>query len=361
MVIVCTILLDITTQLNIWSIIGVSGMRGQDIANKVLPGLGYFIAFLVALGGLVFNIGNVGGAATGLNVMFGLPVQAGTIIGGAIGILIFLSKDAKAGMDRMTKYLGSIMIIVVLFVAFKSKPPVGEAVTSLFKFSEAPGLVFPMITLLGGSCGGYITFSGAHRLLDAGYGGKKDLPKVRQSILMGVGVSGTMRILLFLAVLGVVTAMPEIVGTDSWIASPPAAAFKAGAGNVGYFIFGLVIFFAACTSIIGAAYTSVSFLKTLHPFIMKNEKWFVIGFIAVSTVIMTFLGQPATLLVLAGSVNGLILPLTLLIILLASRRKDIVGEDYKHPMILIVLVIGVVLLTGYSGIMALPKILTIFG
>ena len=61
--IICTILLDVTTQLNIWSIIGVSGMRGQDIANKVVPGLGYFIAFLVSLGGLVFNIGNVGGAA----------------------------------------------------------------------------------------------------------------------------------------------------------------------------------------------------------------------------------------------------------------------------------------------------------
>lgn len=70
--------------------------------------------------------------------MFGLPVKAGTIIGGAIGILIFLSKDAKSGMDKMTKYLGSIMILVVLFVAFKSKPPVGEAVTSVFKFSEAP-------------------------------------------------------------------------------------------------------------------------------------------------------------------------------------------------------------------------------
>ena len=99
----------------------------------------------------------------------------------------------------------------------------------------------------------------------------------------------------------------------------------------------------------------------VHPFIMENEKWFVIGFIAVSTVIMTFLGQPATLLVLAGSVNGLILPITLLVILLASRRKDIVGEDYKHPTVLIVLGVCVVLLTGYSGIKALPKILTIFG
>lgn len=361
LVIVATILLDVTTQLNIWSVIGVSGMRGQDIANKVVPGLGYFIACLVALGGLVFNIGNVGGGATGLNVMFGLPVKAGCIISGSIGILIFLSKDAKEGMDKLTKYLGTMMILVVLYVVFKSKPPVGEAVAGIASFDQAPDLVLPLITLLGGSCGGYIAFSGAHRLLDAGYKGEKDLPKVRQSVLMGVGVSGTMRILLFLAVLGVVTAMPEIVGSEGWVASPPAEAFRAGAGVIGYKIFGLVIFFAATTSIIGAAYTSVSFLKTLHPFIMENEKWFVIGFIAVSTVVMTLLGQPATLLVLAGAVNGLILPLTLLTVLAASRNKKIVGENYKHPTILLVLGIVAVVLTGIGAVRSLPNILTIFG
>lgn len=361
LVIVATILLDVTTQLNIWSVIGVSGMRGQDIANKVVPGLGYFIACLVALGGLVFNIGNVGGGATGLNVMFGLSVKAGCIISGAIGILIFLSKDAKEGMDKLTKYLGTMMILVVLYVVFKSKPPVGEAVAGIASFDQAPDLVLPLITLLGGSCGGYIAFSGAHRLLDAGYKGEKDLSKVRQSVLMGVGVSGTMRILLFLAVLGVVTAMPEIVGSEGWVASPPAEAFRAGAGVIGYKIFGLVIFFAATTSIIGAAYTSVSFLKTLHPFIMENEKWFVIGFIAVSTVVMTLLGQPATLLVLAGAVNGLILPLTLLTVLAASRNKKIVGENYKHPTILLVLGIVAVVLTGIGAVRSLPNILTIFG
>ena len=357
-VIICTILLDITTQLNIWSVIGVSGMRGQDIANKVLPGLGYFIAFMVALGGLAFNIGNVGGGALGLNVLFGIPTEAGIFVAGMIGILIFLSKDAKAGMDSLTKYLGAIMIIVVLYVAVKSKPPVVDAVTSIFNPGDVGALVLPMITLLGGSCGGYITFSGAHRLLDAGFSGKKDLPHVRKSVLMGVSVSGLIRILVFLAVLGVVTANPGVVLDAS---NPAADAFRLGAGVIGYKIFGLVLFFAATTSVIGAAYTSVSFLKTLHPFIMENEKWFVIGFIATSTIIMAVLGKPASLLVLAGALNGLILPLTLLTILLASRNKNIVGENYKHPAILIVLGIGVVLLTGYSGIKALPSILTMFG
>ena len=62
---------------------------------------------------------------------------------------------------------------------------------------------------------------------------------------MGVSVSGVMRILLFLAVLGVVTATPEVVGSEAWVASPPAAAFKAGAGIIGYKIFGPVILFCS--------------------------------------------------------------------------------------------------------------------
>ena len=276
----------------------------------------------MSLGGLVFNIGNVGGAATGFNIVFGFPLKVGTVVAGVIGILIFLSKDAKNFMDKLTKYLGSIMIVTVLYVAFRSKPPVVEAISSVGHLNEFPNLVFPIITLLGGKLRRLhhilrCTSSSGCRFLR-----NQDLPHVRRSVLMGVSVSGVMRILLFLAVLGVVTATPEVVGSEAWVASPPAAAFKAGAGIIGYKIFGLVILFAAITSIIGAAYTSVSFLKTLHPFIMENEKWFVIGFIAVSTVIMTLLGQPATLLVLAGSVNGLILPITLLVILLASRRKE---------------------------------------
>lgn len=69
---------------NVWRVIAVSKMRGQDIANNVLPGLGYFIAFLVALGGLAFNIGNVGGAGLGLNVIFGIDVKIGAAIGGVV-------------------------------------------------------------------------------------------------------------------------------------------------------------------------------------------------------------------------------------------------------------------------------------
>lgn len=215
---------------------------------------------------------------------------------------------------------------------------------------ENPGdLLFPMITLLGGSCGGYITFSGAHRLLDAGYGGNEDVPHFRKSVLTGIAVSGTVRILLFLAVLGVCTvggaAAIEAVSTAG---NPAAEAFRQAAGDIGYRLFGLSLFAAGTTSIIGAAYTSVSFLKTLHPFIMKNERWFVAGFIAFSTLVMFLMGSPKAMVILAGAINGLILPISLGIILIASRNKKIVG-NYKHPMILIVLGVIVALAAAYLG------------
>lgn len=353
-VILAAIILTFGVQLNIWRIIGVSGMRGQDIANKVVPGLGYFIAALVALGGLAFNIGNVGGAALGLNVLLGLDVKLGTIIAGVVGILIFLSKDAGPIVDRFTKILGGLMILLVAYVTFSTNPPVGEALVKSVSPDNINMLIFPIITLLGGTVGGYITFAGGHRLIDAGITGEENLAEINRSSLMGIGIASIMRILLFLAILGVVTK-----GLALDPSNPAASAFLHGAGTVGYKFFGFVLCAAGLTSVVGAAYTSVSFLKTLNTTISKHENYFIIGFIAVSTVIMTFIGQPAKLLVLAGSLNGLILPVTLGTILLASRRKDIVGE-YKHPIWLLVFGIVVVILTAYGGWVSLQNIKNLF-
>ncbi len=341
-------------QLNIWRVICVSGMRGQDIANKVAPGLGYFIAGLVSLGGLAFNIGNIGGAALGLNVLFGLNITTGVIISGVLGAIVFLAKDMGPVMDKLTKVLGAMMIVVMGYVAISSNPPVGDALYRAVLPESYGALSLSIVTLLGGTIGGYITFAGAHRLVDANTKGVENLDKVNQSSILGVSVASIIRIMLFLAVLGVVS---KGIALDP--ANPPASAFKAGAGMIGYKIFGLVIFSAALTSIVGAAYTSVSFLKTLSKTVNDNENKFIIGFIVFSTVVMAFIGRPVVLLVLAGSLNGLILPITLGVILLGSRKKEIVGE-YKHSTLLTVLGAIVVFVSGYAGITSLQGIMKLF-
>ncbi|MDD2447223.1 MAG: divalent metal cation transporter, partial [Tissierellia bacterium] len=158
----------------------------------------------------------------------------------------------------------------------------------------------------------------------------------------------------FLLVLGVVSKGIALESTN-----PAASAFQNAAGNVGYKFFGVVLFSASVSSVIGAAYTSVSFLKTFSKVIEENENKFIIGFIALSTVIMVFIGQPASLLVLAGSLNGLILPITLGTMLIASVKKEIVG-DYQHPKLLLILGIIIVIATAYTGFLSLQNITKLF-
>lgn len=340
-VILITIILDIGAQLNVWRVIGISGKRGQDVANMVLPGLGYFVALLIVMGGLGFNIGNIAGAGMGFNVLFGIDTVTGAVISAIVAISIFIVKEAGRIMDKFTQAAGLVMIVLTLYVAVSSAPPVGEAVLKTF----APDTIDPMtiVTIVGGTVGGYITFSGGHRLIDAGITGKEALPQISRSAVTGICLTGVMRVLLFLATLGVISAGMQL---DS--SNPPASVFQLATGNVGYKVFGVVMWAAAISSVVGAAYTSVSFIRTFNKWIDANYRWFVIAFIVFSTFVFAVVGQPVKTLILVGTLNGLILPVTLLVMLVAAHRKSIVG-DYKHPVWMTIFGVIVVAMTAYMG------------
>lgn len=340
-VILITIILDIGAQLNVWRVIGISGKRGQDVANMVLPGLGYFVALLIVMGGLGFNIGNIAGAGMGFNVLFGIDTVTGAVISAIVAISIFIVKEAGRIMDKFTQAAGLVMIVLTLYVAVSSAPPVGEAVLKTF----APDTIDPMtiVTIVGGTVGGYITFSGGHRLIDAGITGKEALPQISRSAVTGICLTGVMRVLLFLATLGVISAGMQL---DS--SNPPASVFQLATGNVGYKVFGIVMWAAAISSVVGAAYTSVSFIRTFNKWIDANYRWFVIAFIVFSTFVFAVVGQPVKTLILVGTLNGLILPVTLLVMLVAAHRKSIVG-DYKHPVWMTIFGVIVVAMTAYMG------------
>ncbi|GLO67333.1 MULTISPECIES: NRAMP family divalent metal transporter [Oceanobacillus] len=344
-VILASIILDIGAQLNVWRIIAVSKKRGQEIANEVLPGLGFVVAIFVVIGGLAFNIGNIGGAGLGTNALLGIDPRLGAIITAGIAIFVFLSREAGAAMDQIVKWLGGLLILLIAYVMIVSQPPVGEAIHRSFIPLELD--VYAIITVVGGTVGGYITFSGGHRLLDAGISGKESIPEVTRTSVMGILVASIIRILLFLAVLGVVSA-----GLRLDPVNPAASVFQHAAGEIGLRLFGLALWVAGITSVIGAAYTSVSFLRTFHKKIDEHYRYWIIGFIVFSTVVFVFIGDAALLLVLAGAVNGLILPLTLGSILFAAHKKSIVGT-YKHPVWLTVFGAIVVILTTYLGIQTL--------
>jgi Mn2+/Fe2+ NRAMP family transporter len=325
-VILLSVVLDIFAQLNIWRVLSVSGLRGQDVANTTIPGSGYLLAAMIVFGGLVFNIGNIAGCGLAFNVLFEIPVWVGALISAGIAIAIFLVKDAGTAMDLIVKILGVVMLVLIVYVVFVSAPPIGEAAFRTIW----PGTIDAraIVTLVGGTVGGYITFAGAHRLIDAGISGKENLPQVNQSAVTGIMLTAAIRFLLFLAAFGVIS-----MGMAIDDANPPASVFQNAAGWVGYKMFGIVMWAAAITSVIGAAFTSVSFFKTFHEKIESNSNYVIVAFIVFSTAIFLLIGNPVSVLVWAGTINGFILPIGLAIVLIASRNTKVVG-DYAHPIVL---------------------------
>ena len=347
-VILLSVILDVFAQLNIWQVLTVSGKRGQTVANETIPGSGYFLAALIAIGGLIFNIGNIAGCGLGFNVLFGIPVEVGAVISAAIGIVIFLVKEAGKAMDAVVKVLGVIMIVLIVYVVYASQPPMAEAALRTIAPLQIDARA--IVTLVGGTVGGYITFAGAHRLIDAGISGIESLPEVRRSAVTGIVLTAIIRFALFLAALGVI-AMGLAIDDKN----PPASVFQNAAGTFGYKIFGVVMWAAAITSVIGAAFTSVSFIKTFSEKIETRTNMTIVIFIAVSTLIFLFVGNPVKVLVWAGTINGFILPVGLAIVLLASRKRSIVGE-YRHPIwlqaagwlvVLVMATFSILTLAGY--------------
>jgi Mn2+/Fe2+ NRAMP family transporter len=341
--IVVSIVVDIAVQLNVWRILGVAGMHAQDLANKVVPGGGYLLAGLVVLGGLVFNIGNIGGTALGANAMLGVDAKVGGAVSALVAIAIFLSRRAGVAMDRIVVVLGLLMIVMVAYVAVVSDPPVGEALRQSVLPDDIDFLV--ITTLIGGTVGGYITYAGAHRMVDSGITGPSHVRAITRSSTIGIVVTGVMRALLFLAVLGVVAGGATLAADN-----PPASAFAHALGDAGVRVFGVILWAASITSVIGASYTSVSFLVTFSDRLKQRRNHLVVGFIALGVTLFLVLGKaPVTLLVLAGALNGLILPVGLGVLLWAAARRSDLLKGYSYPRWLLGVGIAVWLLTVYLG------------
>lgn len=340
--IVVSILVDIAVQLNVWRVIGVSGMRAQELGNKLIPGVGWFLAALVFIGGVVFNIGNIAGTGLGINAMLGVDAKVGGAISAAIAILIFLSKKAGLALDRIVVLLGAVMILLMLYVAIVAAPPVGEALKNVVFPEKVDFLI--ITTLIGGTVGGYITYAGAHRMLDSGATGIQNVKAISNTSTLAILVTGVMRVLLFLAILGVVAGGVVLTSNNK-----AAEAFGHAAGDIGLRSFGIILWAAALTSVIGAAYTSVSFI-TKSTTSERTRNLITVAFIAVCAVIYLFLGQaPQTLLIFAGAFNGLILPVGLTVLLwVAWRRKDLMG-GYQYPKFLLLIGVAAWLLTIFLG------------
>ena len=152
-----------------------------------------------------------------------------------------------------------------------------------------------------------------------------------------------MRILLFVAALGVV-----MQGLPIDADNPAASVFQLAAGAIGYKIFGVVLWAAAVTSVVGASFTSISFAQSVHPVVAQNKNYFIIAFILCAALIFAVFGKPIKVLIFAGAFNGFILAFSLGIMLMAAAKSRMM-RGYKHPKVATVAGVIVALLMLVFG------------
>jgi Mn2+/Fe2+ NRAMP family transporter len=299
----------------------------------------------------VFNVGNISGAGLGTDAMLGLEPRIGAPISAALAIGIFVSRKAGLAMDRVVLVLGGAMIALTTYIAVTSGPPVGEAMRNVVLPDEISFLA--TTTLIGGTIGGYIVYAGAHRLLDSGVSGAGRIREITRGSVTGIIVTGVMRVILFLAILGVVSQ-----GVDLDPDNQAAAAFESAAGEVGMRVFGIVLWAASITSVIGASYTTVSFVTSRTRTSDRTRTALVVAFIALTTLIFVVVGAaPTTLLIFAGAFNGLLLPIGIgVMIWVAWFRRDLLA-GYDYPRWLAAVGAAAWLLTVYLAVNSVEPVL----
>ncbi len=148
-------------------------------------------------------------------------------------------------------------------------------------------------------------------------------------------------------------------------ANPAAQAFGVVLGDAGIRIFGFIFWAAAITSVIGAAYTSATFLSVFSKRLAGGWplQLATVAFILVSLAVYALIGTaPAALLVFVGGFNGLILPIGLSIFMYIGwfRQRDVLG-GYRYPKWLLIVGTVATLLSFWMGANSIGPIFAFLG
>ncbi|MEM9243063.1 MAG: NRAMP family divalent metal transporter [Pseudomonadota bacterium] len=323
-VILLSSIIDIIVQLNIWRVIMITQKRAQHVAGSVFPGLGHLLSLLIFAGGLIFNIGNIAGAGIGINILFPqISVSAGACISALVAIFIFTAKKKTNIFDIAVFVFALILIGMISYIVFHQPPPLPLVLKGTFSPNSFD--IVSVITIVGGTVGGYVSFSGAHRLLETQPVAKENKKIADLSAVLSISVASFLRFFLFLAALVVVEK-----GFTLNVKDPASSIFYDTLGQTGGMFFGIILFVASISSVIGSSYTSISFIETIQNKLPNYRNTLIVLFIIVATALFVLVGKPVKILVYAGAINGMILPIGLFAMLIAANKSSIVGK-YKHP------------------------------
>ena len=337
--------------------VGLAGRRGlaeairdslQSPALRMLM-LG-LIAATILLGNAAFQTGNLLGASLGVSLLLGLPQGVVVLVVGALAGGLLMTGAYRLIQNSLV-FLVGLMGVVFCLTAVLTTPNPGELLSGLLIPRVPPGSLLTVLALIGTTVVSYNLFLHASTTMERWPDANRNEENVRESrrdTLVSVAVGG----LITAAV--VVAAAPLVgQGADAANAAAVARQLEPLLGRAAPIFFGVGLFAAGLTSAItaplAAAYAAGGALGVKPD--LKGAKFRMLwGFVLLTGVgLGVFLGaSPYQIILLAQAGNGIVLPLTLILLLIVVNRKRIMGRFRNTRLANVAGILVVAVISGLS-------------
>ena len=345
--------------------VGLAGRRGlaeairDSLDNRwIRVGALSLITVTILVGNAAFQTGNLIGASLGLSLLSGLPQEALALVVGGLAAGLLLTGTYQTIQNALVCLVG-LMSIVFCAVAGLNAPDIGDLIAGVLIPRLPPGSLLTVLALIGTTFVSYNLFLHASTVLERWPDASRNDENIRESrrdTVFSVVLGG----LITAAV--VVAASPLIgQGADAANAAAVAERLEPLLGRAAPVFFGLGLFAAGLTSAItaplAAAYAAGGALGW-PPDLRSGRFRLLWGFVLATGVFCAVAlgGSPYYVILLAQAGNGLVLPLTLILLLMVVNKTRIMGT-HRNSRLTNVLGVIVVLVISWLALLQLARVL----
>ena len=345
--------------------VGLAGRRGLAEAirdsldnRRIRVGVLGLITVTILVGNAAFQTGNLIGASLGLSLLSGLPQEALALVVGGLAAGLLLTGTYQTIQNALVCLVG-LMSIVFCAVAGLTAPDIGDLIAGVLIPRLPPGSLLTVLALIGTTFVSYNLFLHASTALERWPDASRNDENIRESrrdtvfsVVLGGLITATV----------VVAASPLLgQGADAANAAAVAERLEPLLGRAAPVFFGLGLFAAGLTSAItaplAAAYAAGGALGW-PPDLRSGRFRLLWGFVLATGVFCAVAlgGSPYYVILLAQAGNGLVLPLTLILLLMVANKTRIMGT-HRNSRLTNVLGVIVVLVISWLALLQLARVL----
>lgn len=309
----------------------------------------------IVVGNAAYEAGNIGGAALGMEAIFGTsggdyyPI----IIGGVAFALLYFGNYKT--LEKVLVSLVILMSLSFLATAIITKPNIAEILKGIFVPTMPTDSVLTIIALVGTTVVPYNLFLHAS-LVSEKWKSKEDLKTARKDTFVSIALGG-------LVSMAIVVVATNIYGTKISNVLDLAKGLEPLYGDSAKYFMGIGLFAAGITSAITAPLAAAYVANSCFGWQvgMKNIKfrivWFFILFLGVF--FLSFGIKPIEIIKFAQVANGILLPLIAVFLLWVVNKTSVMGK-YKNKPIQNVIGALIIVLSLVLGAKSIFKVFGLF-